>query len=221
MIHLIQVLRTSLGWKLIEIICAHTLVFDLAEMAGFLDKADTNLAGASIAICQFCLRRGPCYELTSFSWLRAFIVSRRLPSLTQQRWHALQQSHSNLTNDWEVLFISELFVFSWLIQTITGWLLRLCTESGCLFSPAADFGCRSLGRVEEVGRTELLSLNKHLFVWLAFLPLIQNTWNRSLITKVFEALWTCVKRLLLVINWAPRNHEQKMKLKSGLACYCG
>ncbi len=121
MIHLIQVLRTSLGWKLTEIICAHTLVFDLAEMAGFLDKADPNLAGASIAICQFCLRRGPCYELTSFPWLRAFIVSRQLPSLTQQRWHALQQSHSNLTNDWEVLFISELFVFpDWFRRSLGG-----------------------------------------------------------------------------------------------------
>lgn len=104
MIHLIWVFRTSLGWKLTEIICAHTLVFDLAETTGFQD-------GASIAICQFCLRRGPCYELTSFPWLRAFIVSRWLPGLTQQRWHALQQSHSNLTDDWEVLLISELFVF--------------------------------------------------------------------------------------------------------------
>lgn len=39
MIRLIQMFRTSLGWKLTEIICAHTLVFDLAEMAGFHDKA--------------------------------------------------------------------------------------------------------------------------------------------------------------------------------------
>lgn len=113
--------------------------------------------------------------------------------------------------------------FSWLMQT-DHWVvvvaLRLCMDNGCLFSPA-DFGCRSQGRVEEVGRTELHSQNKHLFVWLAFLLLIQNTWNRSLIKNVFEALRTCVTRVLLVINWATRNCEQKMKLKSGLASYCG
>lgn len=114
--------RTSVGWKLTEIICAHTLVFDLAEMAAFLDKAYPNLlAGASITICLFCLRRGPCYELTSSPWLRAFIVSRRLPGLTQQRWHALQRSHSNLTNDWEVLLISVLFVFpDWCRRSLGG-----------------------------------------------------------------------------------------------------
>lgn len=37
MIRLIPVLWT-LGWKLTEIICAHTLVFDLAELTGFHDK---------------------------------------------------------------------------------------------------------------------------------------------------------------------------------------
>jgi len=57
----------TLGWKLTEIICAHTLVFDLAESTGFHDKAKPNPpAGASIAICRFCSRRRPFYVLTSF-----------------------------------------------------------------------------------------------------------------------------------------------------------
>lgn len=169
-------------------------------------------AGASIAICQFCLRRRP------FLWVHELPLTKTVYSLpSPARSYSTEMTCSPAKpfkpDKWlQMLLISELFVFPDWCRLITEWLLSSC---GC------DFGCRSQGRLEEVGRTELHSQNKHLFVWLAFLPLIQNTWNQSLIKNVFEALRTCVTRAPLVINWATCNCEQKMKLKSGLACYCG